>query len=108
MRVSIIRNLAVAALLSTTLMNGTIACDTDAVTLADTTQGIGKALHALRSYDITTHPEITPLLAKVDSAIGSKVTLHSNFTASNLLALIAYIMRLMKVQQQMQLKQKQL
>ena len=84
MKLSIIRNLAVAALLSTTLISGAMAATIDATELDLTTGDVGKALAPLLA-----RPEGATLKAEVEKAINAGSALHSGLAKPALLDLIA-------------------
>ena len=84
MKLSIIRSLAVAALLSTTLISGAMAATIDATELDLTTGDVGKALAPLLA-----RPEGATLKAEVEKAINAGSALHSGLAKPALLDLIA-------------------
>jgi hypothetical protein len=87
MSANIIKSLAVAALLSTTLINGAIACDIDAAELdilvKDTSKGIGQKIQSLKQDIVDEYvigkgkAEIERFLAIIEDAITNSKTLHS-------------------------------
>lgn len=87
MSANIIKSLAVAALLSTTLINGVIACDIDAAELdilvKDTSKGIGQKIQTLKQDIVDEYvigkekAEIERFLAIIEDAITNSKTLHS-------------------------------
>ena len=84
MKLSIIRNLAVAALLSTTLISGAMAATIDATELDLTTGDVGKALAPL-----LLRPEAAALKAVVEDAVTKGTPLHSKLAKTALIDLIA-------------------
>ena len=83
MKLSIIRNLAVAALLSTTLISGAMAATVDAAELDLSTGDVGKALAPLLA-----RPEGATLKVEVEKAIHAGTALHSALDKTALIELL--------------------